>query len=181
MTALPLPATLGTALRVLPLAPLQPILAAILRAIVRRHPGIAERLGEHAAKKFAVEPSDLPFAFLLEPFVVGPRLTARRTIPRGAVDVRIAGPFTMLLGLLDGTYDGDALFFSRDITVEGDMEAVVALRNAIDDAGIDFIADIAASFGAAAPLVEGAGRPLAAGLRLLADARHPALKADPWS
>ena len=56
-----------------------------------------------------------------------------------------------LLGLIDGSYDGDALFFSRDLVVEGDVEAVLALRNAIDDAGVDLVADTAALFGPLAP------------------------------
>ena len=58
------------------------------------------------------------------------------------------------MGLVDGSYDGDALFFSRDLVVEGDVEAVLALRNAIDDAGIDLVADTAALFGPLAPIGE---------------------------
>jgi predicted lipid carrier protein YhbT len=58
------------------------------------------------------------------------------------------------MGLIDGSYDGDALFFSRDLVVEGDVEAVLALRNAIDDAGVDLVADTAALFGPLGPLGE---------------------------
>ena len=71
------------------------------------------------------------------------------------------------MGLIDGSYDGDALFFSRDLVVEGDIEAVIALRNAIDDAGVDLVADTAAllgrsghwekGFGRSPPAVEGRG------------------------
>jgi predicted lipid carrier protein YhbT len=43
----------------------------------------------------------------------------------------------VLLGMIDGTYDGDALFFSRDLTIEGDTEAVLALRNALENAEFD--------------------------------------------
>jgi predicted lipid carrier protein YhbT len=43
----------------------------------------------------------------------------------------------VLVGMLDGSYDGDALFFSRDLVIEGDTSAVLALRNALDDAEID--------------------------------------------
>jgi len=39
--------------------------------------------------------------------------------------------------MVDGTYDGDALFFSRDLSIEGDTEAVLALRNAIENADLD--------------------------------------------
>ena len=38
------------------------------------------------------------------------------------------------LALLDGTQDGDALFFNRVISISGRTEAVLALRNAIEDA-----------------------------------------------
>ena len=53
----------------------------------------------------------------------------------------------MLIDLAEGRLDGDALFFSRDLAVEGDTEAVVALRNAVDDAEIDLTADLASMFG----------------------------------
>jgi len=39
--------------------------------------------------------------------------------------------------MIDGTYDGDALFFSRDLVIEGDTEAVLALRNAIENAELN--------------------------------------------
>ena len=39
------------------------------------------------------------------------------------------------------------MFFSRDIAVEGDISAVLALRNALDDARIDVLAEVAAVFG----------------------------------
>ncbi|AGH97674.1 hypothetical protein A11S_851 [Micavibrio aeruginosavorus EPB] len=47
--------------------------------------------------------------------------------------------------MIDGRYDGDALFFSRDIYIEGDTEAVVCLRNALDDIDGN-IADYVAHF-----------------------------------
>jgi predicted lipid carrier protein YhbT len=59
----------------------------------------------------------------------------------------IRGPLLALLGLLDGNFDGDALFFSRDITVDGDIGAVLALRNAVDDAQINLLDEVAASIG----------------------------------
>lgn len=46
-----------------------------------------------------------------------------------------------LAQLAQGNGDGDALFFSRDITIEGDTEAIVALRNALDDSSLDIIND----------------------------------------
>ena len=44
-----------------------------------------------------------------------------------------------MLALAEGRVDGDALFFARRLVVDGDMEAVLALRNALDDNGIDIV------------------------------------------
>ena len=40
--------------------------------------------------------------------------------------------------MAEGRLDGAALFFSRTLSIEGDMEATLALRNALDDARLDF-------------------------------------------
>ncbi|MEH2627238.1 putative lipid carrier protein YhbT [Bradyrhizobium sp. AZCC 1719] len=148
-----LPRLITRTLQPLPLSPLQLPLSLVLRSVVARHPHIFERLGEHAHKRFGLEPSDLPFSFVLAPHPETPSLVAVRSLPAG-IPVRIAGPLLALLGLIDGSYDGDALFFSRDLVVEGDVEAVLALRNAIDDAGVDLVADTATLFGPLAPLSE---------------------------
>ena len=144
-TAVPassVPPLLSLALRPLPLLPLQPILALALRRITGRHPRLFDRLGEHGSKRFGLDPTDLPFAFVLEPNAARPRLSAVRELPEG-LDARIAGTLPVLLGLVRGDFDGDALFFSRDLRTEGDMGAIVALRNAIDDAQIDILRELA--------------------------------------
>jgi predicted lipid carrier protein YhbT len=135
----------------LPLEPLRWALARVLRSVASRHPGLFQRLGPHAHKRFGIEPTDLPFAFVIAPHPRTPTIAVMRALPRD-VSVRIAGPLIALLGLIDGSYDGDALFFSRDLVIEGDMEAVLALRNAIEDAGVDLVADTAVLFGPFAPL-----------------------------
>jgi predicted lipid carrier protein YhbT len=136
-----LPPLLALAIRPLPLLPLQPRLALLVHRIEQEHPEIFGRLGTHAGKRFGIDPSDLPFAFLLEPERMRPRLTAVRTLPAD-IDVRICGPLACLVGLVDGKMDGDALFFSRDLVIEGDIEAALALRNAVDDAQIDMLGDV---------------------------------------
>ncbi len=132
-----LPPGLARAVAPLPLAPLQPLLALMLHRIGRLHPDLYGRLGEHADKRFGVDPTDLPFAFVLEPSLRQPRVHAVRALPAG-VDACIRGPLAGLVGMAEGTLDGDALFFSRILWVEGDVAAALALRNAIDDARIDF-------------------------------------------
>ncbi len=151
------PNFLYVSLRPLPLAPLQPVLALLLDAVVWRHPLIFERLGKHAAKRFGLDPTDLPFAFVLDPQPGKTRIAAVRRLPQEGLEARIAGPFSALIGLANGSFDGDALFFSRDITIEGDIEAIVALRNAMDDAGVNLVEDAAAYLGPG-PTVEAAIR-----------------------
>ncbi|SEG50200.1 ubiquinone anaerobic biosynthesis accessory factor UbiT [Bosea lathyri] len=132
-----LPPWLTRAMTPLPLGPLQPLLALTLSRIGRLHPELYGRLGEHAEKSFGIAPTDLPFAFVLEPRPERPQARAVRELPPG-LDVRIRGSLSGLIGMAEGRIDGDALFFSRTLSIEGDMEATLALRNALDDARLDF-------------------------------------------
>lgn len=125
--------------------PLGPLLTLSLRSLARRRPGLFERLGEFGKARFLIDPIDLPFTFHVVPD--GSAALVRAAGRSGGAnqsaagrsgeppsDVVIRGPILLLLGILDGTLDGDALFFHRAISVSGRTEAVVALRNAIEDA-----------------------------------------------
>ncbi|MDT9600871.1 ubiquinone anaerobic biosynthesis accessory factor UbiT [Sphingosinicella rhizophila] len=136
-------------LRRLPLFPLHFALRRMARSVGRRRPGLFDRLGAHADKLFLVDPTDLPFVLRFHPRPTWPTIEPRRRERAGAWDARIAGSLGALAGMIQGNVDGDALFFSRDIIVEGDIEAVLALRNALDDAEIDLIAEAAALLGPA--------------------------------
>ena len=68
-------------------------------------------------------------------------------------DAGVEAPLVTLLALLEGRCDADALFFSRDLKVIGDMEAMLAMRNALDDCDIDLPRDLARIGGPAAPVV----------------------------
>ena len=113
------PPLLARPMALAPLAPLSLSLNTFARAVARNHPGLFRRLGEHAHATFVLDPTDLPFVILLEPRGGAPRVTVRRSSAQG--DARIAGPLAAFLGLVHGAYDGDALFFSRDLVIEGDL------------------------------------------------------------
>lgn len=138
---------LGMALKPLRPQMLQPIFDSMLAIIRRRHPDILERMADYAAKPVCIDPTDLPFVILLDPNPESPALTVRREIDPDEVAATIHGPLEMLIALAEGKVDGDALFFSRKLVIEGDTEVVVALRNAIDGAGIDLIEDISQHLG----------------------------------
>lgn len=139
-----IPPLVALAMRPLPLLPLQLVLAGVLQRIDRRNPGLFDRLGAHARARFGIKPIDLPFAFVVE--AKPPRLSVVRDLPRG-LDARISASLANLLALLEGRVDGDALMFSRELVIEGDVEAVLALRNAIDDAQLDLVTELSALFG----------------------------------
>lgn len=130
-----------------PLSLLNPALRQIAKRLARSRPDLFARMGTHAKKTFLIDPSDLPLVFTMSPDTSAPRLTAhnRYDIPRH--DGAIVGRFVHLLDMIDGSLDGDALFFNRDLKVTGDTEAVVALRNALDDFDGDLVREILGAFG----------------------------------
>ncbi len=144
--ALPhVPRMLAVAMRPLPLLPLSVALGAVARRMTRSHPAMLRRLGDHGGRRFLIDPVDLPFVFLLVPSRSTVTACRRDRLP--AHDARLAGPLSAFLAMLHGAEDGDALFFSRDLTIEGDTSAVLALRNAIDDAELDLSAELSAAGG----------------------------------
>lgn len=134
-------------LRRLPVPPLSMPMAslaltALLRRIARQNPSILSRLGSYDSARFLIDVTDGPFLLLMKP--QARRLTAHpRTAPLPAHDAAIRGRLPAFLAMLHGTEDGDALFFSGDLAIAGDTSAVLALRNALDDAELDLTAELA--------------------------------------
>ena len=116
--------------------PLGFLLTRSLRDLARRKPGLFDRLGEHARAVFFIDPTDLNYAFLIVPDGGNAEVKMVGKKNSGAGEVVVRGPLLSLLGLLDGTFDGDALFFSRSIAISGKVDALLALRNAIEDADL---------------------------------------------
>lgn len=155
-----LPALAGRLLPRFAALPLGPALTFSLRSLARRRPRLFERLGDHGRARYLVDPVDLGFAFIVVPD--GQRLTVHVASKTATASVVVRGPLLALLGLLDGTLDGDALFFNRVIEIGGRTEAVVALRNAIEDAELS-PADL---LGLSGPLARLANEGITGGLDL---------------
>ncbi len=140
---MPLPAALQVLAEPIPLPIVQRAAQLALDRILHRHPKLIGRLGAHANRSVCFGPTDLPFEFVIRP-------SAKRVaaFPRGRSlrhDAKVAGPFFLLLALAEGRLDGDAEFFGRQLSIEGDMEAVLALRNAMENESLDFVSDLAPS------------------------------------
>ena len=134
-------------LRPVPVPLYRPFLRRIVRRVMRRHPNLFNRLGGSAGKMILVNPVNMPVVFLLEPCRENPRVTAFRHADDLQYDASVTGSLLTLLRMVDGRIDGDAVFFTRDLVIDGDTEAVVALRNALDDVEGSVADDIAACFG----------------------------------
>ena len=160
MTEAPLPrfpTLVDHLVRRMPTLPLDLALKQFISSLAERHPSLFSRLDDQARKTFLIDPTDVSIAFVLRPDPAMPRLEAVKRAPDGSIvaarDARIAGPLAALVGMVHGAFDGDALFFSRDIVIEGDTEAVLALRNAVDDAEIDLAEEVAVLTGPATNFV----------------------------
>ncbi len=138
-----------------PLFLLQPLLRHIVTKVAARHPELFARLGRSCDKRYKIESTSMPFFLLLQPDPENPQLTAHNRDSDVDHDVYISGTFVTLLRMIDNQVDSDALFFNRDLTITGDAEASVALRNALDDMDASLADDVAATLG---PL----GRPVRA-------------------
>ncbi|TYO89993.1 ubiquinone anaerobic biosynthesis accessory factor UbiT [Oceanicella actignis] len=141
------PPTPGGALSRVACLVAQPFLTRIVRRIAQRHPALFARLGAHCRTDYVIDPVELPFALHLRPdperLIL--RATPRDRLPPAGASIR--GRFLLLLELIDAEQDGDAAFFSRDLEIGGDTEAVVRLRNALDDVDGSIAEEAADMFG----------------------------------
>lgn len=136
--------------------------------IIQKNPTLFKRLSGHHHKTFLIEITNLPFNLVLRPDPVSPYLSAQRKKSEIKANAKISGSFLRLLGMIDGQVDGDALFFTRDLQISGDTEAIVRLRNALDDVDGSVADEVASYFG-----VFGLHF-LAVARRVTADNEHPA-------
>lgn len=132
--------------RPIPIFVLQALLSRCIQTVAKNNPRIFNRLGIHSQKCFLIQPTDMPFVLFLRPNPQRPALLVKRTASEYS-DAKISGTFMNLLRLVEARMDGDALFFSRELVIEGDTEAVVALRNALDDMDSTVIDEAAKAFG----------------------------------
>ncbi len=130
----------GMFLRPVPRAVIDRALSAAMNKLLRHHEHLFERLPALGAgdgrDTLLIDPTDLPVSMVLTLDPAHPELRSAGPEDEDRALAAVRGPVEVLIDLLEGRVDGDALFFSRELTFEGDTEAVVALRNAMDGAEI---------------------------------------------
>lgn len=142
-----MPSVSRFALKAIPLFVVQAALDRIVVNVHRDRPRLFVRMGAAAKNTILIDPTDMPFVILLSPDDRKPSMQAFRSSDEVTSDAQIKGTFPALFRMIDAQLDGDALFFSRDLKITGDLETVVALRNAMDDVDGSIAGDVAALFG----------------------------------
>jgi len=122
-----------------------PALDRVTRRLAERHPRAFGALGRLRDARMLIDPVDQPAVIELR---VGPEIRVRFVGREETnADARVRGPLAALMDLMEGRIDGDALFFRRELRIDGDTELVVAVRNAFDGEDMDLARDIASLLG----------------------------------
>ena len=103
----------------------------LMRRLGRTHPRLFRALAAHKPCTIGIEPTDLRHRFVLR-FGGGPASLVPTSTLEQSLNACVRGRLATLVGLLEGRLDSDALFFSREVVITGDIEAIVSLRNALD-------------------------------------------------
>ncbi|WP_254424086.1 ubiquinone anaerobic biosynthesis accessory factor UbiT [Thalassospira marina] len=169
---------LGPVVAALPGWLIDRVLAHAIATMQSRHPAVFDRFGPENLKGgrsvgaspsgtegakqpdstaglgigIVVSPVDLGMDLYLRLDPVKSVLRRATAQDRAVAQATIIGPLPALLQLLEGTSDGDALFFSRTLKIEGRTDIVVALRNALDGETIDIRRAVIESFGMLGPV-----------------------------
>lgn len=136
---------LGVIFKKIPLTVLQPFLSKSIINMQNKHPRIFDRLSDEELD-FIIDATDLPFVFYLKPSKKSPILKAIKRSEKPYSSAIIKGTLTNLLKLFEGKVDGDAMFFSKELVIEGSTAATVALRNAIDGEDMSIQNDLSEIF-----------------------------------
>lgn len=130
------PRVLAGLIKPIPLQLVERVAGHCLKNFKADHPQTLARLSSLDGKSLAVAPTDLPncFCFKFHPQDISLRVARDLSVLKA--DTVIHGSIEDLIGLLEGRVDGDALFFNRQLRIDGDMEVMLAIRNAVDGANL---------------------------------------------
>lgn len=178
-------ALLRGAATVLPRPLLARLADAVVRTMSRSHPKLLANLARLEPAVVHVVPTDLPYGFALEVGCEPVRLTLVDERP-AAAGAQVSGSVAVLLDLLEGRIDSDTLFFRRDLTITGNTEVVVGLRNVLDREELRLTDELGALCGPLRPAARALGRAgermlqrLGARVAALHRRLHPALPEGP--
>lgn len=111
-----------------------PLFQSLFQRFIQKHPTIFDRLENYDGQ--AINLDFLDQSFLIHLKFCG-KNTKAHLFPDGQTppkaDATIYATTEVFISLLNGSQDGDMLFFNRHLTFIGKTELVVALRNCLDN------------------------------------------------
>ena len=122
------------------LAPASFALTRSLRRVMRSNPDLVERLKDFEGARIMIAPRSWPLVFLITLRIRCGSIEVLSAETAASADVRVEAPISVLWKIFEGLEDGDTAFFSSDLTIEGEVASLLALRNAIDAAGLNWTA-----------------------------------------
>jgi len=91
-----------------------------------------QKLDELAGTRFAIRVVDVPLRLCFSVTTMG-----LRAIPNVKIQVTISGRLLDFVALASGAEDPDSLFFQRRLSVEGETETGLHLKNVLDGLAVD--------------------------------------------
>jgi O2-independent ubiquinone biosynthesis accessory factor UbiT len=138
---------INTFVKVTPRTVLAGLMGVMVRRMERRHPQLFQNLAKMDDTVLRVEPTDLPYRFAFHYGKGGAGLKLLDDDDTSEADAGVAGRLEILLQMLEGTLDGDMLFFARELSVTGNSSVVVELRNTLEREEIHLLDDAMSFFG----------------------------------
>lgn len=133
------------ALRLIPDALPTQVLARLLTHLLRGQ-SIAGRLDDLQGRRIAIHISDSDSRLVFQ--IRGTQLRAATPTARGdTADVTLRGSLTDFWLLATRAEDPDTLFFNRRLSIEGDTETALTIKNLLDALEFDWPAHVTAVLG----------------------------------
>lgn len=101
----------------------------LLNLMMKRNPGISDRLEPLEGKVFLFDAHDIAKQYFLH--VRGGRITVGPRVDRPVVSMH--GDIATLLSLLRKKSDADSAFFTRKLKLEGDVKTSVYFKNVLEN------------------------------------------------
>lgn len=112
--------------------------------LLKNHPSMLARMAEYTPALIKVVPIDLPLTLLIT--LNKDNLTIKINKNNDiAADATLSSTLKIFMQMLEGKTDGDALFFSRQLIIEGNTELIVAFRNVLEAENINLQDEIVAT------------------------------------
>ncbi len=120
----------------------------LTKLFLQQHPKVITKMAEFSPARLVLVPADMPFCFFVEFTKDSLQINIIDSNAYSGSNLTIVtASLEVFIKMLEGDLDGDALFFSRQLMVEGDTTIVVALRNILEAESVNIKKDVNETLG----------------------------------